>query len=182
MHFSVWQRSLMHENDDPAVPFEAEGKPSKSARKRAMHNLQELGGAISGLKPEQIRALQLPERLEKEILEFKRLKSREAMRRQAQFIGKLMREVEDVDDLQGRFEALTAASSRHTAQFKEAERWRDLLLDDPDSALERFFQRFPDIDRATMTKLVGAAREDRLRGQNRGNGRQLFRFIFALLS
>jgi len=42
---------------------QAEEKPSKTQRKRAMHELQELGERLIGLNPEQLAAIALPENL-----------------------------------------------------------------------------------------------------------------------
>jgi ribosome-associated protein len=50
---------------------------------------------LAGLRAEQIAALGLPERLEEAIAEARRLTSFGARRRQAQFIGKLMRQLDE---------------------------------------------------------------------------------------
>lgn len=79
------------ETDEPEVE---EGR-GRSARKRASHELTRLGEELTRLRPEQVAALALPERLEEAVVEARRLTSFGAKRRQHQFIGKLMRKLDE---------------------------------------------------------------------------------------
>jgi ribosome-associated protein len=170
----------MHESDDDN--FDSEDLPSKSARKRAMQHLQDLGEQIGGLRPEQIKALELPERLEKELFELKRIKAREAIRRQVQFIGKLMREL-DINELEAKLSEQTASTTLQAARFKSAEKWRDRLLKsgaDPVD-IDAFCVQYPDTERKQLLSLATAAQQEQLSGLNRGHSKQLFRFIYAVV-
>src|SRR5262245_15237340 len=69
--------------------------PSRTQRKNASLELQKLGEALLDLRPGPFAALPLPELLRDAILEAKRLKSHEAKRRQLQYIGKLMRRLDE---------------------------------------------------------------------------------------
>lgn len=66
-------------------------RPSRSARKRQALALQQLGVRLTLLKPAQLQQLSLPEQLLAAVLEAQRLRSRAALARQRQYIGKLMR-------------------------------------------------------------------------------------------
>jgi ribosome-associated protein len=66
-------------------------KPSKSAKKREYIALQKLGEKIIDLKQSDIDRLPLEENLRDAILEAQKIKSHSALRRQKQYIGKLMR-------------------------------------------------------------------------------------------
>jgi len=85
------------EFDDTTEPDEAEPEEGRgrSARKRASHELTKLGEELAALRPEKVAALSLPEPLDDAIIEARRLTSFGAKRRQAQFIGKLMRKLDD---------------------------------------------------------------------------------------
>ncbi|HLT25185.1 MAG TPA: ribosome biogenesis factor YjgA [Zeimonas sp.] len=74
-------------------------KPSKTQRKREMHELQALGERLAALDDDEIARLPIDERLADALREARRIRSREARRRQLQFIGRLMRSVDDVDAL-----------------------------------------------------------------------------------
>ncbi len=130
--------------------------PSKSALKRQMHALQNLGDRIAGLSPEQWRALALPEPLVDALHELGRLKAHEARRRQMQFIGKLMREV-DPGPLEAQLDRWEAGTRANKAAFKAAERWRERLLAEPAAAEELLAAR-PGLDPAAVMPLVTEAR------------------------
>jgi ribosome-associated protein len=77
---------------DDLEPTEGRGR---SARKRASHELTKLGADLTALRPERRAALALPDWLDEAIVEARRLTSHGAQRRQAQFIGKLMRKLDE---------------------------------------------------------------------------------------
>jgi ribosome-associated protein len=65
-------------------------KPSKSARKRAYLALQKLGEELITLRESDLQAMPLDEELRDAVLEARRIKAHGALRRQKQYIGKLM--------------------------------------------------------------------------------------------
>jgi ribosome-associated protein len=69
-------------------------KPSKSARKREFLALQKLGEDLITLKESDLQHIGLDEDLLEAILEARRIKSNSALRRQKQYIGKIMRNVD----------------------------------------------------------------------------------------
>jgi ribosome-associated protein len=71
-----------------------EERPSRSARKRAALAAQALGVRLTELKAVQLRELPLPEELLTAVLEAQRLRSRAALARQRQYIGRLMRQID----------------------------------------------------------------------------------------
>ena len=69
-------------------------KPSKSALKREYIALQKLGEELITLKESDLDALPLDESLREAILEARQIKAHGALRRQKQYIGKLMRHID----------------------------------------------------------------------------------------
>ena len=69
-------------------------KPSKSARKREYIALQKLGEELITLQPSELDSLPLDESLLEAVLEAKQIKAHGALRRQKQYIGKLMRHID----------------------------------------------------------------------------------------
>jgi ribosome-associated protein len=84
----------LDETVEAEEPEPTEGR-GRSARKRASHELTKLGEELVALRPDEIAALALPERLDEAVVEARRLTSFGARRRQAQFIGKLMRRLDE---------------------------------------------------------------------------------------
>ena len=71
-----------------------ESKPSKSARKREYLALQKLGEDLITLRESDLLSLPLDEDLLEAVQEARRIKAHGALRRQKQYIGKLMRHVD----------------------------------------------------------------------------------------
>ena len=71
-----------------------ETKPSKSARKREYLALQKLGEELVTLRESDLLSLPLDEDLLEAVQEARRIKAHGALRRQKQYIGKLMRHVD----------------------------------------------------------------------------------------
>ena len=69
-------------------------KPSKSARKREDLALRKQGEELVGLKQGDLDSLSLDEGLLEAVMEARRIKARGALRRQKQYIGKLMRHID----------------------------------------------------------------------------------------
>ncbi len=71
-----------------------ESKPSKSARKREYLALQKLGEDLVTLRESELLSIPLNEDLLEAVQEARRIKAHGALRRQKQYIGKLMRHVD----------------------------------------------------------------------------------------
>jgi ribosome-associated protein len=69
-------------------------KPSKSARKREYIALQKLGEELIALKQSELDSLPLDESLLEAVREAQQIKAHGALRRQKQYIGKLMRHID----------------------------------------------------------------------------------------
>lgn len=93
---------------DPAEPGAAAPaeRPSKTRLKRQMHDLQRLGERLVALGPAQLQRLDLPEELREQIEFTRRITAREALRRQLQYLGRLMRDA-DADAIRARLALIT---------------------------------------------------------------------------
>ncbi|MBX9585831.1 MAG: DUF615 domain-containing protein [Gammaproteobacteria bacterium] len=69
-------------------------RESRSAKKREVEALQKLALSIAKLSEKQIERLNLPEELYTAVMTYKKLNSNGALRRQAQYLGVLMREAD----------------------------------------------------------------------------------------
>jgi len=152
-----------------------EDAPSKTQRKQEMHALQALGQRLVALNAAQLASVELPERLREAIAEAQRIRSREAHRRQLQYIGRLMREV-DPAPIRAQLEVWDGRSRAATAAHHRAERWRERLLGD-DAAFTEFAREHPRIDLQQLRACVREARKERLAGRDLRHFRELFRLI-----
>ena len=161
------------------VPDDAPPQPSKSERKRAMHELQALGERLLEVDSERLAELGLPERLVDAIAQARGITRHEARRRQLQFIGKLMRDV-DPEPLKAALIQWHSGPNRERARFARLEQWRDRLLTEPDG-LARFLEAYPEADRIALSNLIDEAHSERKRGQPPHKSRALFRAIAKIV-
>ncbi|MDR3319461.1 MAG: DUF615 domain-containing protein [Desulfovibrio sp.] len=71
-------------------------KPSRSALKRRSLALQDMGEQLTRLSPEVLADIGLPHALEDAVRRYVHTHGHEAKRRQMQYIGRLMREVDEI--------------------------------------------------------------------------------------
>ena len=80
---------------DDADKDDKKSRPSKTQLKREMTELQNLGLKLVGLNAKQLKTLELPEELAEAVALGQRLTKHEALRRHAQYIGRIMRKTEE---------------------------------------------------------------------------------------
>lgn len=146
--------------DTDAPPHDE--RPSKTAQKKAMHELQSLGEALLTLPDDRIDAIGLPEQLRDAVRTAQRTKSFEGRRRQMQYLGKLMRKTDADGGSDAIREAVAAFQLGHAKDalaLHEAERWRAELIAG-DAALERWLAQHPASDVQQLRSLIRSARKD----------------------
>jgi len=152
--------------------------PSKSARKRAMNQLQKLAGTIADLKSEARASLELSDSLAESIDQATKLKSSNARNRQLRHAAKLM---EGQDELLERIDAFFEEKQNHARKAvqkqKTAETWRDRLLDTSENALSDFFNEYPQTDRQELSTLVRNARKEKQFEKPPAQQRKLFKYL-----
>lgn len=160
--------------------MQEEEKPSKTQRKRAMHELQALGERLVELNSEQLAAVALPEYLRDAVEQARHITKHEARRRQLQYIGRLMRRV-DADPIREKLKTWDGVSAEETARLRRIERWRDELLED-DSAIGALAQAHPGIDTQHLRTLARKAREERSADKPLRAYRELFRTLREIVT
>ncbi len=152
---------------------------SKSQRKREMHALQALGETLVGLPDDQLSRLDLPENLHEAIMQARSISARGALRRQLQYVGRLMRDV-DADQIRDRLQSVQEGTARNAAIQHRAERWRERLLAE-DAALAEFVAAFPATDVQQLRTLLRNTKRDTAAGRAPRAYRELFRNIRDVL-
>ena len=139
---------------DTQDDFDDDFGPSKSDQKKSMDRLQALGERLGEMREDQLRKLPLDETLLHALLELKRLRAHEAVRRQKQFIGKLMRHADEAA-------LLTALNPlRSPALQRQLDLLLERLMQQGDELLGEVMGRYPAADRHTLRQLVRVARKE----------------------
>jgi len=153
--------------------------PSRSAMKRASHELQELGKQLLAMPDSRLAGIDMPERLREALDMWKKTKSHEGKRRQLQFIGKVMRLV-DAEPLREAVAIWQLGHARDALQLHQIERWRVELLSDDADAVTRWMAEYPQTDVQQLRNLVRQARKDAAAAPEQRSGKA-FRELFQLL-
>lgn len=167
--------------DDPLDDAHDE-RPSKTQRKKEMHDLQSLGEALVEMPDARVERLELPESLRDALREYRRTRSHEGRRRQMQYIGKLMRRV-DPEPIREAIAELQIGHAKDTLALHQAEHWRAELIAS-DDAVTRWMSEHPQCDVQQLRSLVRAARKDAAAAPEQRSGRayrELFQFLKPLL-
>jgi ribosome-associated protein len=158
---------------DAAAPM------SKTRRKAAMHDLRDLGVALVELEPRRFATLaaelELPERLVDAINAARSITAWGGRKRQLQYVGKLMREV-DHEPIRQRLDAWAHGRQEDAARQHAREALRESLLADG-GALDALVAQHPGLDRARLAALIVRARAERASGSPPHAYRELFRVL-----
>lgn len=151
---------------------------SKTKRKAAMDALQDLGETLVGLSKDKLQKLNLPENLLDAILEAKRITANGATRRQMQYIGRLMREV-DTLPIEDQLQRWEGKNSAENAYFHQLERWRSRLIGE-EVALSELIAQYPNVDTQKVRTLIRNARHEQAENKPPKNSRELFKYLREL--
>lgn len=149
---------------------------SKSQVKRECDALQKLGEQLLQLRPSELEKIDLPDRLAAAITEGQRLQARGALKRQRQYIGKVMREV-DSDNIIKQLELIQHQHDFNTARSKQTERWRDRLLSGDNQVVTELIDAYPNIDRQHINQLVRLSKRELEANKPPASARKLYKYI-----
>jgi ribosome-associated protein len=160
-------------NENPDT--ETNQRPSKSAAKRAMSELQVLGTELVGLSTDQLKKVDLPDDLRTAVRAAQRITQHEAHRRQLQYIGKLMRSI-DPEPIQAALDEINGVSAAATARMHALERLRTRFLAD-EKVIGEIAEAHPGADLQHLRQL----RRNALKEQELGKPPRAFRELFRVL-
>jgi len=148
---------------------------SRTKKKQQVEELQKLGAALVNLPTVQLESLALPEDLLKAVLDAQRITSHGALRRQMQYIGKVMRKV-DPEPVRAALAAIDGRSAAARAQQRRLESWRERLIGD-DEALTEYAGTHPGADLQALRALIRNARKEIAESKPPRAQRELFRIL-----
>lgn len=166
--------------NNPENDIKPDAAPSKTQRKKDMHALQEIGEQLVELDPKKLAEFGLPEILIDAIHLARPMNKHGARRRQMQYIGKLMRNV-DVLPIQEKLGSWQQTSLHQTARLHQLERWRECLLAD-EHALTEFAQKYPAADLQHLRLLIRNAQKEKAADKPPKSFRLLFQALQATIT
>lgn len=136
---------------------------SKTQLKKEAHAQQALGERLTQLSEPVLATLPLGDRLLGAILEYKRLPSRHgALKRQLQFIGKLMRDC-DTDAISALLDSEPKTQKLAQQVKQRAQEQLRVIVDSGDEGIQSVLEELPILDRQKTRQLlraIHAAKDD----------------------
>jgi ribosome-associated protein len=148
-------------------------RPSKSELKRQSDALQKLGEQLIEAPRDRVKRVPMPDNLRDAILMCQTITNHEGKRRQVQFVGKLMRSLdeEEVGVIQRTIESWKGTSKAEAAALHALERRRDKLLAD-DKALTQLLEEHPQ-----LRTLIRNARKEQAENKPPKAYREIFQIL-----
>ena len=132
---------------------------SKTELKKDSKKIQQFGKKISELSINDIKIFKLPSNIYEATIELKNIRSNSAKKRQVQYLGKLLREI-DLTDAHLIMEQIKVSSQKEIQRNHIIEAWRDKLLSNDKSTTE-FVDKFPKIDRQSLRQTISNTKKER---------------------
>jgi ribosome-associated protein len=162
------------------APEDEQEFKSKTQLKKEMLDRQNLGETLTRLPKTLLEKCQLPEELQHAISEYKRIpEKRGARKRQLQFIGKLMRDI-DISPIEQFLEEQGQAAKLAKHRFQELERIRDSLVQGDQSVLNELIKNYQELDIQHVRQLMRQADREAQQGKAPSASRKLFAFLKEL--
>jgi ribosome-associated protein len=170
----------MHVNEKNRTPKkeDLDQGPSKSELKRLMTQRQKLAEVLAALSSDALKTIPMDEAIKAAIAETNKIKSFEAIRRHKQYLGKLMRFLDDeeLDTIQKRLDAIQGVSKAETAKLHHLESFRDRLIAH-DETFTKMIEQYPDMDIQNMRTLIRNARKEKEANKPPKAYREIFRVL-----
>ena len=169
---------LSHANPMPDADFgptEVQAPSSRTQKKNATHALQEIGERLVGLPADQLKRTPMPDILRDAVMDARRFTKHEAIRRQQQYIGKLMRDI-DPAPIEAALAIFDGVSDVEKARLHRLEKERDALLENEDLITE-IGRRHPGADLQRLRQL----RRNAIKERAENKPPKCFREIFKVL-
>ena len=158
-----------------SIDPEADVPISKTKLKAEADVAQSIGKKLIALSKDRLIKLELPETLFDAVMEAKRLTANGAIRRQLQYLGRLMRDVDSAPIVE-QLEAWEGKNTQENARFHTMERWRTRLIAEP-AALQEFLTNYPQIDIQQFRTLIRNAQKEEAAQKPPKSSRELFKLI-----
>ena len=158
-----------------SAKLDAEEPISKTKLKAEADAQQELGVRLSELPKDKLLKLDLPDTVLTAVLDTKKITANGATRRHRQYLGRLMREIDNVPIL----EQLARWEGKHTAEnayFHGLERWRDRMVADS-NALAEFIALHPKTDIQQLRTLIRNAQKELAANKPPKSSREIFKLL-----
>lgn len=154
---------------------------SRTQVKKEVEELQKLGERLISLSKAQLLSIDIPQELIDTVLLSKSITTNKAKRRQKQYIGALMREI-DIDPILKALRNLDDGLPLGNSNSSEVKDLLKKLTDGDDSSIERIVEKYPKADRQKLRQLVRNARKEKLAAKSQKATKNLQHYIREVIA
>ncbi|MBF6056862.1 MULTISPECIES: ribosome biogenesis factor YjgA [Thiomicrorhabdus] len=178
----VRPRNVNRTKSEMEIPdWEQEEFQSRTQIKKAAQAVTDLGEQISQMTESEIKKMNLPKAFTDAVLMLKTMDRGPALKRQRLFIGKMLRQDEDlIVEIKEKLAEIEIRRKQQNAHFHKLEMWRDRMLESGDDAISEFMQLFPHADRQQLRQWVRNAVKEAETQKPPKSARELFKYLRAL--
>ncbi len=178
------RRRSFPDRDNAEIPAR-----SRTRKKKEVEVLQKMGERLLEISSEKRSRLGLPDELREALDQMDSVKGRQAVRRQRQRIGVIMRHI-DPEPVKAVLEEMDSGARMDAWRHRRAGEIRNLLLSgeaenagvneretDPAAIMEDLIRRCPDLDRTRLRTLIRNGEKEAAASKKKGAGKKLFCMI-----
>jgi len=149
---------------------------SKTSVKKQMHALHQLGQKLVALPDSQLKNIPMEEKLLDAINLAKKITKHGGLKRQIQYIGKLMRHV-DAEPIEAAINDIENGHKQDSDLFHLKEQWRDQLIEGGNDKLSEFFEQYPTTDLQRLRQLVRNHKNGKTDDKKKQSARLIFKLV-----
>jgi ribosome-associated protein len=152
--------------------------PSRSQVKREAHAVTDLAKRLIALNPKKLATIPLDEHVIQHILAAQTMQ-RGALKRQGQYIGKLMRSIE-LEPIEKALQRLDQPDVEMIQHLHQLEQWREQLIAGNQTTFDTLVTHFPTLDRQHLNQLLRQARKEQTENKTPTASRAVFQYLKTL--
>lgn len=169
------------ENGDLIVYYAI--RPNKTLIKKEIAEVADLAEELTQLTEVQLTAMEIPEKIEKALLDAKKMPStKPARKRQLKFITARLREI-DLETIMEHLNRIKTKSAHGVREHHQAETWRDTLItDQSNDVLTELLNQHPSANRQHLRQLQRNAQKEAKAEKPPRSARLLYQYIKDLIA
>jgi len=148
---------------------------SKTVLKKESKDIQDFGKEIAQHTEEKIKKFDFSSNITDAIIDLKNIKSNSAKKRQVQYLGKLLREI-DLTEAYSLMQQFKFGLKKEMQRNRLIEEWRDKLINN-ESELTEFINQYPNTDVQELRQLILNAQKEIKNNKGNKCSRQLYKLL-----
>jgi len=155
-------------------------RPNKTKIKKEIATLFTLAEEIATLSLTHIKSLELPDNIDKAVLEVSRMPHTGARKRLLKYIAGQLHKI-DTEPFIEKVARINNTSAHAVREHHLAEHWRDKLIAEGNDALTEFLHEYDHADRQQLRQLMRNAQKEAELAKPPKSSRLLYRYLKELL-